>query len=259
MKLLILSDLHLEWMSGKPHQYPIQIPEDLEFDVIILAGDIHKGKQAFNWIDHIRETHDQQILYIAGNHEYYGKDFNTLDKELTKSAEKRERVNYLQYGECIVLDNTVFFGGTLWTDFDKENPLVMWEAQKMMTDYRVIKNFSPEKSLSVHRQTVDYIKDRVREFPNLTKVLVTHHAPSWNSIETQYKGSTLNGAYCSDLEDLLQSFDLAIHGHVHQSHDYMCGDCRVVCNPAGYYKHSENPEFHYKVVEIENINIMNED
>ena len=239
MKLLIMSDLHLEFMSGKPKDYSLKIPQDLDFDVFIFAGDIHVGRQAFNWFDYLRETFDQPIIYISGNHEYYGKDFNTLDKEMYKSAESRDNVHYLQYGEPFIIENTVFFGGTLWTDFDKENPLVMWEAQSQMTDYRVIKNFSPEKSLSVHKQTRQAIEERVKEFPNLSKVLVVHHAPSWNSIESRYKGSKLNGAYCTDLEQLLQSFDLAVHGHVHQSHDYMCGECRVVCNPAGYHKHSE--------------------
>jgi Icc-related predicted phosphoesterase len=33
---------------------------------------------------------------------------------------------------------------------------------------------------------------------------------------------------------------LWIHGHVHESGDYMEGGTRVVCNPRGYARHGRN-------------------
>jgi len=33
------------------------------------------------------------------------------------------------------------------------------------------------------------------------------------------------------------------HGHTHVNLDYMVGDCRVVCNPRGYYPSEVNSEF----------------
>ena len=43
MKLLILSDLHLEFHAFEP-------PKDVDFDVVILAGDIHDpGTSGIEW------------------------------------------------------------------------------------------------------------------------------------------------------------------------------------------------------------------
>ena len=38
----------------------------------------------------------------------------------------------------------------------------------------------------------------------------------------------------SDLDELVMKADLWIHGHVHDSFDYMVGSCRVVTNPGSY-------------------------
>lgn len=61
MKLHILSDLHLE-------NEGFTIPET-NADVIVLAGDIHEGTRAIPWI---KEQTDKPVIYVAGNHEYYG-------------------------------------------------------------------------------------------------------------------------------------------------------------------------------------------
>jgi Icc-related predicted phosphoesterase len=68
-------------------------------------------------------------------------------------------------------------------------------------------------------------------------VVMTHHAPSFQSISPHYAGSDLNAAYASELYNAYSDDAmpiLHIHGHVHDSFDYMLGDTRVVCNPRGY-------------------------
>ena len=63
MKVLVLSDLHLEFAPFEP------VP-DLEFDVVILAGDIHSpAKRAVQWAaDRFR---GKPVIYLLGNHECY--------------------------------------------------------------------------------------------------------------------------------------------------------------------------------------------
>ena len=34
-----------------------------------------------------------------------------------------------------------------------------------------------------------------------------------------------------------------VHGHVHESSDYMVEQCRVVCNPSGYHPDEMNSGF----------------
>lgn len=62
MKLHILSDLHLEFSAFDPPA--------TDADVIVLADDIDKGNKGVYWA---RETFpDKPILYVPGNHEFYG-------------------------------------------------------------------------------------------------------------------------------------------------------------------------------------------
>jgi len=66
--------------------------------------------------------------------------------------------------------------------------------------------------------------------------VISHMAPSYQSVPQQYK-KYANGAYVSDLDDLILSHPQIkywCHGHTHNVFNYMIGDCRVICNPAGY-------------------------
>jgi predicted phosphodiesterase len=61
-KLHILSDLHQEFSSFQP--------PSTDADIIILAGDIWKGNKGVYWA---RDTFpDKPIVYVMGNHEFYG-------------------------------------------------------------------------------------------------------------------------------------------------------------------------------------------
>ena len=84
-----------------------------------------------------------------------------------------------------------------------------------------------------------------------TAVVVTHHAPSPQSINEKYRGSPLNPAYASDLDHVIAQYQPAawIHGHMHDPVDKMLGDTRLVCNPGGY-NHERvnfNPNFMIEV------------
>ena len=75
-------------------------------------------------------------------------------------------------------------------------------------------------------------------------MVVTHHAPSPRSIAPRFSGDTLNPAFASDLTDLMGSgVQLWVHGHMHQSHDYIERGTRVICNPRGYLPLEPNPDF----------------
>jgi Icc-related predicted phosphoesterase len=63
-------------------------------------------------------------------------------------------------------------------------------------------------------------------------------APSFLSVNEKFKhDGKSNGAYCSDLSDLIldnPNIKVWVHGHVHDTCDYKVGDTRVLCNPRGY-------------------------
>ena len=67
-------------------------------------------------------------------------------------------------------------------------------------------------------------------------VVVTHHLPSTLSIGDQFKTSELNRFFVCDMSNIILDKKpvLWLHGHTHESCDYVVGDTRVICNPYGY-------------------------
>jgi hypothetical protein len=77
-------------------------------------------------------------------------------------------------------------------------------------------------------------------------VICTHHAPTFQSVHEHYRHDTLmNGGYASDLSEFILDNENVLfwtHGHMHDPSDYMVGQCRVICNPRGYYGHEQQAQ-----------------
>ena len=232
MRLQILSDLHLEFGVSR-------LPS-VEADVVVLAGDIHLGRDGRKWA---RKTFsDKPVVYVLGNHEFYRHSLPDLTETLQRQAEG---------SQIHVLENTAaeiggftFLGCTLWTDFqagiDKELAVLIAEAY--MSDYGQIQ-YGPEKRLlrardtiKAHVQSVAWLRNMLQKCDPAKTIIVTHHAPSARSQPDFFKYSRLTGAFVSNLESLVECcrIPLWIHGHTHYNVDYRIGVTRVLTNQRGY-------------------------
>jgi hypothetical protein len=102
---------------------------------------------------------------------------------------------------------------------------------------------NPDDTLKFHKKSKQFLLDTLPMFKNQNVWVLTHHAPSYQSIHPKYRTEKINGSYASDLEDLI--FDnpqvkYFSHGHTHESMNYFIGECRVICNPRGYYNSYNN-------------------
>ncbi len=234
LKIQFFSDIHLEFG-------PFELPGS-DADIIVAAGDIGLGTSGLRWLQSCR----QPVIYITGNHEFYGEEMLSARMRL-KDAAIGSQVHYLERRTMIV-DAVRFIGCTLWTDFAHGDQQLMTVAQENMNDYFQIMYrdapLLPGDILAEHQESVSWLSSELnRPFTGKT-VVVTHHAPtcqSWN----QGPEHPLLGAYCNHLESFTQDFDidLWIHGHIHDCADYHCGDTRIVCNPRGYHGYQQVPGF----------------
>lgn len=77
-------------------------------------------------------------------------------------------------------------------------------------------------------------------------VVVTHQLPSMLSVDDKYKENLLSSCFASNLDDLFGNVNIWIHGHTHESFDYVANGTRVICNPRGYSRfdgYTENSNF----------------
>jgi len=182
------------------------------------------------------------VIYVAGNHEYYGRAIPKLTEDLVELG-KSLGVSVLECSTATVA-GIRFLGCTLWSDFQVAGDRVvsMAACAEVMTDFRRIRvspsfrRFRPTDQAAWHQASVRWLGVELAAGDARRTVVVTHHAPSARSLDTAFGADPVSGAYASDLEDLVvgSGVPLWIHGHTHRPVDYHLGFTRVVSNPRGY-------------------------
>lgn len=249
VRLLILSDLHLEFATFQP-------PDPTIFDVVVLAGDICAGTKAVQWAKRQSTFGGKPVVLVPGNHEFYGSERTGMLARMRGLA-AGSNVHLLDRDET-VLSGVRFLGVTLWTDFklDEAQGTSVVEARanamRGLNDFsgrirehrrneRGPARFMPEDAAREHELSRAWLQQRldalVESTPVNATVVVTHHAPSSRSMDAMYEGSELNPCFYSELpETFFQAAALWIHGHTHSSSGYVHHRTRVVANPRGYMK-----------------------
>jgi len=260
MRIQIASDLHLEF-QGPRFDF-----NSVDRDILVLAGDIHLGTKADEFI--LGELKKTDVIYLLGNHELYHQVVPKVRwawkgptaKRINEEAETLGypgRLHFLE-NDSVVIDGVRFLGCTLWTDFNSGSEDVMQHCNKGMNDYHcsIMRKtddgwaggnvmLSAQDTYFWHRESLTFLKEEFsKEFDGKT-VVVTHHLPSFKSVHPQFAGSILNGAFASDLDWLIEDAqpEIWIHGHTHTNCDYKIGNTWVLCNPRGYHGHEINPGF----------------
>lgn len=282
LKIAICSDLHLEFGD-------LDLHNEENADVLILGGDIFvaddlrgfsyddsgniiaksltvtaKAERYSTFIIRCCERFKHVIL-IMGNHEHYHGDYANTAKIIKGSFSDQKNL-YVLDKQSKIIDDVLFFGGTLWTDMNSEDPKTMRDIEHCMNDYRLIDNSNnmvsyrkmstepgntswtmatrpaallPEDTVKDHKAFLAELDAVLERHSNMPVVVVGHHAPSKASTHPRYKTEHIvNGAYSSNLDNFIldrRQIKLWTHGHTHEDFDYMIGTTRVVCNPRGYH------------------------
>src|SRR6185437_8253206 len=239
----VFSDLHLEF-----HDWT---PPPAATEAILLAGDIAVGTHGIEWAR--RHFPDTPIIYVPGNHEFFGAALPDALAALRSRAQRAD-VHFLDGDECVV-GGTRFLGATLWTDYALygSSPAAldraMADAESEMADFRMIKwtngdCLNPELVRDMHLTRTQWLGKRLAEPFVGPTVVITHHLPHRLSIHPKYEGTRFNPCFASDLDHLVREpVALWVHGHTHESIDYVVNGTRVVCNPRGYLPKEPNESF----------------
>ena len=245
MRIHYFSDLHLERSF-----FDQKLPSG---DVLLLAGDICEAKNFVNRQtepdkqekrDHIRWFFDQasekfsHVLYCMGNHEHL--DFDFLSTKDFLQDQLPDNIKLLEK-DYVEIENTIFFGATLWSSFKKGNLDEMSQAAKRMPEYKYVyaggQLLTTQITAQEHKLTLNALSDVARTYQNNPIIVMTHHAPSFEGISDKHRGNGIEGAFASDLEELIESFPNIRHwvfGHTHVKKRFRLGNCQVYSNCQGY-------------------------
>lgn len=266
MKIRILSDLHLDINN----EFPFVLEDEDTFTVLCgdISGDYHQTQE---WIN----NNLHRGVFVEGNHIGYDSDHSIqyIENMLAKNFPTTAPVTYLK-DTYKIIDDTVFVGGILWTDFNLygSTPQLLFKlyAAQLMNDFRYnyvnfkhinaekednfnkfierkwIRKLQPNDTVQMFNATLQNIDNVCKRFPDKKIIVVTHHAPSEQSVPKIYQTDKTTPAFASNLEQFIldrPNIKLWCHGHIHTASDYTIGDCRIICNPRGYVKYCENTGF----------------
>jgi predicted phosphodiesterase len=261
MKIQYMSDLHLEFAD-------MPVPEVLG-DVLVLAGDIHVGTNAIPWIEQCAMKFDH-VIYLLGNHEYYGQKFWKLPGEIQDSLDGNSAyVNgseeksikifdaitnvHLLDNASIKIEDVHFHGSTLWSD---AHPMTQFQ----INDFTRIKykyangygKFSAEECTLLHLAAKKWLHDAI--LPGEKNVVLTHFAPSFQMInQMRYTDGDLNTYWATEIIEEFAGNDIKvwISGHTHSAYDKVIAGIHSVSNCRGYIPHEPVDNFNpVAIVEV---------
>lgn len=277
MKIQLLSDLHLDYnfanrvgtaqrAKDQGHQfYEMTGEEFIDYldpsgvDVLVLAGDIDGFDVPGDVIATLgafgRKYKDAQVLYVPGNHEYWGSTPESTNNAIEVGlhhlrADGVKNVHWLRPGHHFDVGKQRFVGATLW--YPKVTNVAlniqMRDSGRRFPDFINIYGLAPWV-YEENERAVDWFWKTVTEHT----VVITHHLPSDLSTPAMFKGSLWNHFFVCDQTDLIEKRKpkLWLHGHTHDAFDYVLHDTRVVCNPFGNpHEWGKNGFVEKKLIEV---------
>jgi Icc-related predicted phosphoesterase len=244
----IVSDLHLEFEQNHGKiDFTLPITNA---DAVILAGDTARGTYGISWAKAESVRHGKPFIYLLGNHEFYGRSYEKVFSELNTAASSGPGEVHVLQNSVVTIQGVAIFGATLWTDFRLHNTpdfsrAVARDRQTGMNDFKKIRrnsgssSFLPHDAIQEHTRTLEILAAQLSKNPNT--LVVTHHAPSPDSLSSAYSKHNLAPAYASDLSEFIKRLQPKywIHGHIHSVVNYYIGNTNIVSNPRGYINISQ--------------------
>ncbi len=232
MKIDVISDIHLTCFKDFGADWVASwVPEAA---TLILAGDVgefHWWQMGFQWIQTLSEKY-KHVLYIAGNHDYYGTTLQSGDERFREIEDKLPNFHFLEQ-DLFEIDGVKFAGCTLWFKEDTRG----WIYERWMSDFSQIKQFKP----AVYKRNTES-QEFLRGLEDID-VVITHHMPRKHSVHEKYSGDPCTRFFLCEMDEVILDLQpkVWIHGHTHIPFDYRLGDTRVLCNPMGYPRENPGP------------------
>src|SRR5271166_1986512 len=234
-KYFIASDLHLEWRQGQEKGYWEAFPSYPGVDTCLCAGDLTVFGQpdtvVFRHFNELCKRFDK-VIYVPGNHEYYGSDPASVERRLGDiETMLRPVLTVLRAGSAYTWKGQRFLGDTMWFPDRPEVHIY----RKMISDSFQIKGLFPWCFTQSHLFLM-WLRGEMRE----DDIIITHHIPTDVDTLPQWKGGQTQAYFLNtDCERLLQNPNVRmpkawIYGHTHDKHDYRVGRTHFICNPVGY-------------------------
>ena len=249
LRIQIASDLHIEFYEKME-----DIPEIIKprAPVLALLGDVGLAcSDLLRDFLFLQCSRFQQVLFLAGNHEFYNADgtkYSMTEQTdwMKRICSERDNLHFMEK-DALVVEGVVILGTTLWSNIPDH---MLKTAKRSLNDYRLTYNHRPgesprrlraDETTDMYQLNIGWIRSELAKArENGQKVVVlTHHTPSMQGTShPRFDGSDISCCFSSDLRLLLEKEGPNLVawacGHTHYCFDFIVGTVRVCSNQRGY-------------------------
>ena len=240
MQIRFITDIH--WESGP---FNLQKTEEDKDRTLVISGDLAVNDKIIEALLAIAPGF-KSVLYVPGNHEYEGANISNARTQLELEISNYPKLShvYILNTDHVIIDGVRFIGANLWSDFNNSDWFAIHAAKDKVSDFEFIKinrvtprKFHPADAIKLHEDHKLFIEEMCRIPFDGETVVITHHAPSFKSMDPIWETrlGVIKYIFASNMENTVgySGAKYWLHGHIHSSKDYMIGDTRVICNPRG--------------------------
>lgn len=231
------SDLHLN--REKNGKLKMDFLLDPVGDVLVLAGDItcwKKGSWKDPFFDFVADNFDQ-VIYVPGNHEFYGYHQDVSICEVPYVEAIRSNVR-LVINSSIRIENVQFHCTPLWSYIPSDKEMYI---DMKINDFRAIQyqdyNMTVYDYVNLHQRSKDWLEKSLHFFPAKKHVVITHHVPTYKCNPSKYIDSDINCAFVTEMYDFIHACkaDYWVYGHHHDNKKMVeINGTKLVTNQLGY-------------------------
>lgn len=231
MKLQILSDMHHEFYYDLDFE-SISAADFSQADCLILAGDIASCSPLPSVLEQycLHTKGKCEVLFVPGNHEYYGGGRTKVKKTLRQLERNFSHFHALD-NKAFELNGQRFVGSTLWypSEGDAGISFGSW------SDFRCIPGTPEAWIFKRASECRAFLEENLQS----GDIAISHMLPSFRSVHRKYANSWTNCFFVHNCEDLIlaRKPKMWIHGHTHETMDYMIENTHIVANPRGAPEH----------------------
>jgi hypothetical protein len=264
--------VHWTDLHGEFAPFTIPNPPTGGVDAVLVGGDTDVGLRALDTIEAIWDAWRAPVLFVLGNHEYYGHEVHTLHSKIQTRVDGARQagkdITWLR-GDARVVAGVRVVGATLWTDMGLiQDPKDIAHIGLGMNDYRRIgitdtPSLDPDEvsapkaryltvadTVAWHHQDWESVTGILAQPHTGPTVVLTHHLPSPLCIAPRFRGDRLNPAFASDKTAAIEAsnVDWWFYGHSHGPVEFDLartdgGLCRLRSNCRGYPSEWERTQF----------------
>lgn len=188
MKILILSDLHLETSSTRPTYLEFTIPPSCPY--LALLGDIGLATddRLFDFLSQLLKRFEI-VFYLMGNHETHGISYPAAKSIFQSFSEKisQNRISDPSIGRFILLDQTRYdisdtvtiLGCTLYSAISPEQEQ---SVQLYVSDFERIVDWTVKDHNAAHISELTWLNEQglhiTKSEPQRRIIIFTHYSPT---------------------------------------------------------------------------------